>query len=150
MPEKMDCAISKSSRFDKGALAEASSREEYFPLFYIEPHNNRTLLLGFDIGTIPACLEAMRESCDTGQFASTGQIMLPEESNPHSGFMVFLPIYNHKVPINTVEDRRKNLQGFVVGELLISGMVEESFEITVPVGIDLYIFRRQRSRQKPE
>ncbi len=128
-------------------FVKAPSREECYPIFYIEPDKGRGELFGFDLGSIPACREAMQKSCDTKQLASTGQIILPGESDSHPKLMVFLPIYQHRVALKTVEDRRKYLQGFVAGTLLISGMIEESFETLMPAGIDVYIFEEKISPQ---
>jgi PAS domain S-box-containing protein len=127
----------------KGTLVAASVREEYYPIFYTEPHKYATALLGYDLAAIPACLEAMHEACDSGKIASTPEIILPGEVKQHPELRVFFPIYQRNIPVNTVEDRRKYLEGFVVGIIPVSGMVEESFETLMPVGIEIYVFDGQ-------
>ena len=69
---------------DKGALVEAAAREEYYPIFYIEPQKKHAALIGYDLGSIPACLQAMHKACDTGKLASTPQVILPGEKKPQT------------------------------------------------------------------
>ncbi|MGD0656067.1 MAG: CHASE domain-containing protein [Thermoguttaceae bacterium] len=130
----------KITESDKGALAAAPAREEYYPIFYVEPRKDRAALIGYELGSIPACLEAMHKACDTGKMASTPEIILPGAGKQRPELRVFLPIYEKNASLNSVEDRRKGLQGFAAGTILISGMVEESFKTLMPTGIDIYIF----------
>ena len=125
---------------DKGALVAVPQREEYYPIFYIEPRKNHAALIGYDLGSIPAYLQAMRKARDTGKLVSSPEIVLPGENKLRPELRVFLPIYEKKASLNGVEDRRKHLQGFVVETLLIGGIVEESFKTLMPTGIDIYLF----------
>ena len=57
---------------DKGALAEAPAREEYYPIFYIEPQKNRAALDRISIwARFRLVCKAMHKACDTGKLAST-------------------------------------------------------------------------------
>ncbi|MGA2797030.1 MAG: CHASE domain-containing protein [Thermoguttaceae bacterium] len=125
---------------DKGVLVEAPPREEYYPIFYIEPQKKYAALIGYDLASIPAFLQAMHKAGDTGKLTSAPQFILPGEKNPRPELRVFLPIYEKKASLNSVEDRRQHLQGFAVGTILIGGMVEESFKTLMPTGIDIYIY----------
>jgi PAS domain S-box-containing protein len=127
----------KITQFQKGSLVEASQRKEYFPIYFSEPVKNKQASLGFDLATAPAYLQAMRTACDKNELTCT--VILPEEE-PLSGMRVFLPVFKGNTYINTLEDRRKNLQGFIVGIMNISGVVEESFSTQKATGIDIYIF----------
>ncbi len=126
--------------YDKGALVKAPTRAEYYPIYYLEPQNSGALPMGFDLGTIPDCRDAMHISCDTGQSASTPPLLLPGNHQRHSGLRIVIPLYQRNAPINTVADRRDNLKGFIIGLLSVDGMVEESFETLMPSGVDIYIF----------
>jgi PAS domain S-box-containing protein len=133
----------------KGTLAKAALRDEYYPIFYIEPHKGNANLIGLDLASIPECLKAMHDSCDMDNMASTSHFILPGTGIQQSALHVFLPIYTHKesFPHTTIEERRHNLEGFVVGTFGISGIVEESFETLMPMGIDLYIFAGPQPRE---
>lgn len=81
---------------DKGALVEAPAREEYYPIYYIEPQKKHAPLIGYDLASIPAYMEAMRKACDTGNLASAPEIILPGEkkSSPSCGY--FFPSMKRK------------------------------------------------------
>src|SRR5262249_44213459 len=49
---------------------------------------------------------------------------LPQESGESWGFLLFLPIYKSGLPSRTLEERRANLRGFVVGMLRLGAMLE--------------------------
>ncbi len=123
-----------------GDLLEAPAREEFYPIYYIVPQEKFASSIGYDLASVPVCLEAMHKACNTGKLASTPEIILPGEKNRQPELWVFLPVYKQKAPHDSVEDRRKYLQGFAVGTVLIGGMVEESFKTLMPAGIDIYIF----------
>ncbi len=132
---------SEITEYDRGgSLVRASRREEYFPIRFVEPINGNVAPLGFDLAANPACLEAMRRACDTGQFAATSKIMLPRELGGQVGVRLFLPVYQKNVALDTVADRRKNLEGFIVGVLRLKGIVDQSATALTPMGTDTSLF----------
>jgi PAS domain S-box-containing protein len=139
-PKSTGVADFKILEFYKGSLLEASGHEVYYPICFIEPQNRSAIPIGFDLGTIPAYLDAMHRSRDTGQVASTPPMALLEEPKEPPGIRIFVPIYQRNTSVDTVAQRRKNLKGFVVGLLPIKGMIEESFETLMPSGVDIYVF----------
>ena len=128
------------------APLEASRREECYPVYYIEPQKEFAALRGYDLDSVPACQEAMQTARDTGELASTPEIILPGEAKQRPKQWIFLPVYEKKAALeakaalNSVEKRRQSLQGFAAGTLSVGGIVGESFKTLMPVGIDLYIF----------
>ena len=128
------------------ASPDASGRQECFPIFYVESQKPLAALSGYDLASVPACLEAMRTARDTGQFAATREIIFPGQDKSYSRVWAFLPIYEKKATLHadtllgSTEDRRKYLQGFAVETISIEGIVSESLKTLMPVGIDLYVF----------
>jgi PAS domain S-box-containing protein len=133
----------KIVEYDNGVPVAARLREEYYPIYYTEPHQYNAALVGYDLGTIPACMKAMREACNSGNMVSTAQITFPGEKDQEPELRVFLPVYQHKASIKTLEDHRDYLEGFVVGAIPVGGVIEESFETLMPAGVDVYIFDQQ-------
>jgi PAS domain S-box-containing protein len=124
----------------RNRLSPASPRKEYFPVFFVEPAHGNVAALGIDLATIPACREAMNQSCDTGEVTATNAFRLPGESAEQLGCRLFLSVYLRNAPLRTVEERRNGLQGFAVGVLRVNGMVNEGMAGLAPVGIDLQLF----------
>lgn len=113
---------------------------ERFPIEWVEPRNANVASIGFNLASNQSCLEAIRQSCDTGRFAMTSKMMLPYELGDQAGVRVFLPVYKKDASLTTVEKRRENLEGFIVGVLRLKGIAEESLASLTPVGIDIRLF----------
>jgi PAS domain S-box-containing protein len=121
-------------------LTPAPRRNEYFPVFFVEPGNGNLASLGCDLATAPTCLEAMNRARDTDQLAATSKVLLSREQGYSFGVRAFLPVYRKNVASNTVDRRRRNLTGFVVGILFPDAIVEDSVAALAPAGIDVRLF----------
>jgi diguanylate cyclase (GGDEF)-like protein/PAS domain S-box-containing protein len=114
---------------------EQPAREEYYPIFYIEPfdwRNRRSF--GYDVYSEPVRRAAMERARDTGEPALSSKVSLMQETKGavQPGFVMYLPVYNG-VATNP-EERRLNLSGFVyspfrVEELFNSLKIIHQFNI---------------------
>lgn len=121
----------------QGQLIPAGERREYVAVYYIEPYKGNESALGFDIASDPIRLEALTRARDTGQPTATARIRLVQETGQEFGFRVFVPIYSRELPHDTVEQRRKNLQGFATAVFRAADIVETSVKDLHTEGIDL-------------
>jgi CHASE1-domain containing sensor protein len=121
-------------------LEAAAQREEYFPVYYVEPYKGNEAALGFDLSSNPAWYETLMRSRDTGQIMATARIALGQKKENQFGFLLLCPIYNSSVPLDTIEQRRHNLRGFVLAEIQIAGLLEDSLRTEPTQGLDFYIF----------
>jgi len=128
-----------SEREERGILINAQRREEYFPVYYVEPLRGNEAVLGFDVASEPTRLDALKNARDSGLMAATVAITLVHEQEDLDGFLVFIPVYQKNVPLDTVEKRRKNLLGFVVGVIGIGDMVDRALTYLKPAGINIYL-----------
>ncbi len=118
-----------------------SQRAEFkaFPVYFIEPFQGNEAMIGFDMASNPECFSALERACDTGQMTATEQIPLVEEPGQGSGFLIFLPIYKRGAPTGSVQNRRKGLQGFVVGVFRLADLVDRALAYLRPEDIDVYV-----------
>lgn len=89
---------------------------EYFVVTFTEPHDKYEQILGYDLGSELIRREALERARDTGELSVTEWIHLiidADKSEP--AFLVFAPIYRNREPVNTLEERRNALSGFVSG-----------------------------------
>ena len=126
--------------FDQGALEGVDGRrDEYFPVYYRETlaalDNSR--FVGQDLGAVPASLEALRRAQDTGQPAMTSILRLISGG---MGVHVYWPIYRRGALSRTVEERQRNLLGFVGGVLQVDQVVESSLGLLSPRGMEITLF----------
>ena len=118
---------------------EKSQRAEHFPILFSEPRNARAGAVGSDLGANPVCHEAIRRACNLGEPTLTDRIPLMAEPGKHREVRLFIPIYQKNAAIDTVENRRKHIQGFVVGVLSPKQIVEEALRTLMPAGIDIWL-----------
>lgn len=102
-----------TERKEQGNMVTARESEEYFPVYYVEPYIGNEAALGFNLSSNPTRLKALEKARDTAEPQATSSITLVQESTNQKGFLAFLPIYEGTP--STVDKRRKNLRGFVLG-----------------------------------
>jgi PAS domain S-box-containing protein len=133
-------AFQITKREAQGKMVRADESKEYFPVYYMEPYKGNELALGFDLSTNPVRLEALNKSRDTREMVATSRITLVQEKNRQYGFLVFLPVYRNQALIDTVERRRENLIGFILGVYRVGDIVESSLKYFEGEGIDVHLF----------
>jgi diguanylate cyclase (GGDEF)-like protein len=124
-----------TERKEQGHMVTAEEREEYFPVYYVEPLIGNEAAFGFDLASNPTRLEALEKSRDTATPRATASITLVQEHENQKGFLAFLPIYKG-VP-STVAKRRDNLMGFVLGVYRISNIFTSSSLNDSLLGIEM-------------
>ncbi len=113
-----------TDRNGDGTLITAGEREEYFPVYYVEPYQGNESALGHD-PQLPARLDALTKARDSGAVVASGRFTLIQERENQAGVALFLPVYEGGVP-ETLEERREQLIGYAEGVFRIGDMVEAS------------------------
>ncbi len=132
-----------------GKLVDASKRDHYYPVFYVEPLRRNIKAFGFDLGSDPARKDALNHAVDTGKAFATKGLQLVQSPNNDMGFLIFDPVYKKNVPIDTVENRRKALKGFTLGVFRIDGLVQGVYNKKTSDDLKLYIYDHGYG-EKPE
>ena len=128
-----------TDRARQGQMVRADQRDEYFPVYYVEPYAGNERALGFDPASNPARLEALTRARDTGRMVATARITLVQETGDQFGFLVFLPIYFKGTAIDSIEGRRENLQGFALGVFRVGDIVDKALTYLEPEAIDVHL-----------
>jgi diguanylate cyclase len=128
---------------DEGSMAPAGSRNEYFPVFYsTAPRTNR--IYGLDLRSQRATMAELERARDGDQIGFSAIPALVTADGSQHGFIFSLPVYRRGSPHHTIEDRRRNLLGFVHGSLVTAKMIESIIAATTtPQGVDLLFFDPQ-------
>lgn len=106
----------RSEGFPTYAVHPEGAQDIYSSIVYIEPFNTRNQrAFGYDMLSEPIRRQALNLARDTGQITMSGKIRLVQETTTdiQPGFLLLNPIYQNGQPTNTVDDRRKNIIGFV-------------------------------------
>lgn len=102
-------------------------RDEYFSIVYLEPFAGRNIrAFGFDMYTEQTRREAMQRARNTGEPALSRMVILVQETNKdvQKGCLLYLPVYNKKMPLATEEERAVALKGFVYSPFRMNDLME--------------------------
>ena len=125
-----------------GEVVRAAKREEYFPVHFVEPLSGNEPAVGFDLASEAVRREALARARDLGNGAATARITLVQERSHQFGFLVVVPRYRGGTTPPTVEGRREQLEGFVLGVFRVAAVVEHALVNRRPRGIDLHVYDR--------
>jgi signal transduction histidine kinase/CheY-like chemotaxis protein len=108
----------------QNVILPASSRHEYYPVYFLETLEKNQGALGFDVYSEKLRRRALEKARDTGRVTATAPLTLAQEKGSQLGFLVFQPVYRREC--RTLEERRTSLAGFAVAAFRICDLVEPS------------------------
>lgn len=91
-------------------------RNEYTAIVYIYPPGNRNeKAVGYDMFADAVRRQAMEHARDTGAPSASGPVRLVQEpaDEGQRGFLIYAPVYQNGASIDSVEERRQALLGYV-------------------------------------
>ena len=128
--------------FPSYGVRPAGERFEYFPIKYAEPFDgpNRELL-GYDFYSESANRAAMEQARDTGLPRASGKVDLDRFGYLRQpGFLVYTPVYRDGAPIETTDERREALQGYIVSVFRTGQLLEGIFGGQAHPQVDFEVF----------
>lgn len=121
-----------------GSLSRAPQQDEYFPVFYSR-ENLSSRVYGLNLQDGGVRQKPLDRARDTGQPSASENFLLQSGTGDRNGFFLVLPVYVRGLPHETVEDRRRNLEGFVQGIFQFSVMVDTILADT-QAPLDIFLF----------
>ena len=112
-------SIKKVPRVD----APTGSEELLYIITFIEPYLSNMQALGLDIGSEANRRRSAELARDTGKVAMSKRITLVQANKKGPGFLVFVPIYKTNQPPKTVEERRREITGWVYAPFVTSNFL---------------------------
>jgi len=122
-----------------GNLINALERNEYFPVFYLEPLQGNERALGFDLGSNPSRKTALMKAHYTGNATTTQRIELIQESGKQYGVLLFVPIFKPQGTPSDLVSRQDRLTGFALGVLNIKRLVENVLKNYDQTGMTIWL-----------
>jgi diguanylate cyclase (GGDEF)-like protein len=126
----------------KDPMAISPARDEYFPILYSTVASQRTATFGADLNSEQVRSEAIRRARDGDKIATAQGVMLRNPiSGLHEGFLAVIPVYQYGRPLDTIENRRRNTLGVIVGAFQ-TGAVFASIlkKAKLEDKVDLYLY----------
>jgi diguanylate cyclase (GGDEF)-like protein len=130
-----------------GGLPVSPQRDEYFPKFYsTEPRTSP--IYGLDLKDGGAAEQTLDHARDGNVLSTSPPLVLRIGNGDRHGFWAAMPVYLHGAAHETVDDRRRNLLGFVQGVFQIKVMIDAVlFGGKAPVR--LYLFAPNAAMDDP-
>lgn len=123
----------------QGRMVPAKRRDEYFPVFYLEPYQGNESALDFDLAAKAMFHRRLILVGDTGEAAVIRGNILSHQSGVSSSFSILHPIYRNNMTVSTVAERREHLLGFVLGVCQVHDLIKTSIAPLVPRGVKFWI-----------
>ncbi len=123
-------------------IMKSETKQEYFPVYYVEPYKENKTILGLDLSCDPARWQAMQKARDSGLPIATGKINLARDlgnSQTGTGIRIFMPVYRKDAIVNNPAERRSNLIGFLSLLFRASDTIEIRLKNLNAIGIDIYL-----------
>ena len=112
-----------TERDAQGTVITALPREEYYPAYSNVSLSNIRRAYGFDFASEPHRREALLRARDTGLPQATSQVKLVVDEVFKPSIIIFYPVYQKNVPLDTLKQRQVALQGFIVGVFRVEELV---------------------------
>lgn len=97
--QRMSVQLGKDYHFTQrdssGDLITATTRDRYYPVYYIAPLASNKAALGFDIGSHPGRRSAINHAFELGRSVATEPITLVQETEKQFAFLLLTPIVTH-------------------------------------------------------
>jgi PAS domain S-box-containing protein len=115
---------------DQRNLIRAGRREEYFPIFYLEPSDGNESILGFDTASDATRRDALFEARDRDRMVATPVVpLIRNQHGQDNGILVVVPIFKGLRKAETVAERRRCHRGFIVSVLFVDRLVEKALRV---------------------
>lgn len=134
-------ALIRAEGFPDFQVRPAGERDVYTSIIFLEPFSRRNLTaFGYDMFSERTRRDAMQRAVNNNTTQISGKVTLVQETHgeQQAGFLMYVPIYHHDLPLDTAEQRWNALKGFVyspyrMGDLMdgILGGTDPGIEFTI-------------------
>ena len=129
------------------AIITAPKKNEYSPIYYMEPHSDDESFLGFDISTQPVLLKLMNQARDSGEIVAASTVNLIHKNPEKMVALFYLPLYEGVDTPKTIEGRRNLFLGTVLGTYQIKNMLEKTINPYLTSGMFLTVLDEGRKSE---
>ena len=117
-------------------------RERLSVVVYLEPFDDRNQrAFGYDLYSESTRRAAMDRAVESGSASISGKVTLAQETDTdiQAGFLVFLPVFDLKLPVDTPEQRSAAVQGFVYAPFRVDDLMSGLLRTNLPdINFEIY------------
>lgn len=129
-------------------------RDIYTSIIFLEPFSGRNLkAFAYDMFTEAIRRKAMEQSRDEDKAILSGKVRLIQEDNENiqAGTLMYVPVYEKNSKINTIEERRQAIKGWVYSPYRMNDMMKGIlgiWESKIDKRIHLQIYENNQINEK--
>ena len=128
-------------------IITAPQKNEYFPIYYMEPHSDDESFLGFDISTQPVLLDLMNRARDSGEIVAASTMNPIHIDQKKMVAIFFSPFYEGEDIPKTIKSRRDLFLGVVLGTYKIKKMIKNIINPYLSPGVFLTVLDEDRKNE---
>ena len=122
-----------------GRLLTAQTKDVYYPVYYAEPMGLNRSAVGFDVSSVEHVAYALQQSLfNNSPFMSNRLSLIKTGAN---GILIALPVYNNRLPRNSIDQRIDALIGYAMTVIDVGLMVESTLDKYTEVSGIHIVFR---------
>jgi len=103
-------------KLTSGEMIVQNKKNNYYPVYYIEPLAGNEMALGFDLSSDETRSKSLYKSRTSKKIVSTARIKLVQEKENRFGILLYLPVWE--------SSKEDNLKGFVLAAFRISDIID--------------------------
>lgn len=132
--------------FPDYTIKPEGERDIYTSIIYLEPFSGRNLrAFGYDMFSEKTRRAAMEQARDSNVAMLSGKVMLVQETEKdvQAGTLMYVPVYNHDMPLTTVDERRCAIVGWVYSPYRMNDLMKGilgRWEIQKDISIHIHIY----------
>ncbi len=128
-PDSLDAFLTKQQNDQPDfQIHPAHTREEFWPITFIEPLASNRKALGLDMAHENNRLTAAKHARDSGLAHITAPIVLVQDSQKTPGFLFYAPFYKGGTVPSTLEERRESFIGNVYAPFIMKNLMDGTLE----------------------
>ena len=128
-------------------IITAPQKNEYFPIYYMEPHSGDESFLGFDISTQPILLDLMNQARDSGEIVAASIVNKIHMDPKKKVAIFFSPLYETEGIPKTIKGRRNLFSGVVLGTYKVKKMIKNIISPYLSPGVFLTVLDEARKNE---
>ena len=132
------------------SVVPAPAKNEYFPIYYMEPYSSNESALGFDVSTQPNLMSHMNQARDSGKTVATNTVLWFKNAPKIMVTLFFAPFYSGKGIPKTVENRKRLFAGTVLGVYEEKNMIKQIISPYLVPGMFLTVFDRDQKNKRKQ
>ena len=132
-----------------GKLINVSKRQFYYPVTFINPIQNNKQAHGFDLGSNPARLNALKTTRNTGQVISSEPVSLIQtKDKKRQAVLLFAPFYGTDNNPLSLNRRQKEIKSFLIAVFYIDVVIESALKNIKSQGLNISLSDVTSSSEK--